>query len=264
MDKDTLIAVGLTSAQAAAYALLIERGEVKPPMAATHLKTTRTNAYKLLDKLVELGLAQKNESGKKLIYSPANPLALTSLSAQYRAEAVAREEVVNSIMHDLLAKYYEHTDKPHLEVATGQKAVAAAYRKQLNLREDIFFIHTKADVPIMGFDTMHEIRVAPSQHGLKRNGILGAPDKGPINYENHKRSNLDITWIDRKSYDAPVEWSVTPSSLLIVLYATEPHAILIADKVVAGAFLQLFTLLSSLLRHQPTHQKFAHNSKSKD
>ena len=117
------------------------------------------------------------------------------------------------------------------------------------------FIHTKADVPMMGFDTMHEIRVTPARHNLQRKGILMAPQKGPINYDGHKRSNMEVTWLEEEHYNAPVEWSVTKSSLLIVLYATEPHAILIVDKVVAGAFLQLWTLLNSLLEPREIHQK---------
>ncbi len=257
MDLNSLVAIGLTPLQAEAYALLIELGAVKPSEAARRLQTTRTNAYKVLDKLVEFKVATKVKQNKTLVYSPANPLALASLTARYRAEAVAREEAVNGIMRGLLDAYYQHTDKPQVETATGRQEVAAAYRKQLNLREDVYFIHTKADVPTMGFDTMHEIRVTPSYHGLKRAGILAAPDKGPVNYENHKRSNLAPTWVDAKGYNAPVEWSVTKSSLLIVLYATEPHAILIVDPIVAAAFLQLYKLLSSLLQSQPAHLKLA-------
>lgn len=258
MDAQALIAIGLTPMQAEAYVLLIEHGTIKPPDAATLLKTTRTNAYKVLDKLVELQLATKvpNDKGKKNLYAATNPLSLTTLTRQYRAEATAREEAVSNIMHELLAKYHTHADKPQATVVTGRKEVAEAYRKQLSLNENIFFVHTRADIPMMGFDTMHQIRVTPARNGKKRQAIMTAKgkDHGPINYEQHRRSNLEITWALDADYNAPVEWSVTESSLLIVLYATEPHAIFIADKVVAGAFLQLWKLLSSLLQKQPLHQ----------
>lgn len=254
MDLKSLSAIGLTKLQAQAYALLIEHGSLKPPEAATYLDTTRTNAYKLFDKLVELNIAIKKESGKKITYLPANPMTLANLAANYRSEAVAREEAVNSIMHNLLDKYYEHSDRPQVEVVSGRKEVAAAYRKQINLKEDLYFIHTKADVPLMGFDTMHDIRVMPSRYGKRRKGILTANDKTKVNYAQHKRSNLDITWIEDEFYNAPVEWSVTKSSLLIVLYATEPHAVLIVDRVVAMAFMQVWQILNSLLQDREIHQ----------
>lgn len=255
MDSKALTAIGLTPLQAEAYVLLIEHENVKPPEAATLLNTTRTNAYKVLAKLVELGLARKLNSGSKAAYTANNPLALANLTAQFRAEAVAREEAASAIMHDLLAHYHAKADKPEVGVVTGRKAVAEAYRKQLALREDIYFIHTRADVAMMGFDTMHEIRTTPARHGKHRHTIMGAKDSNETpNYAPHRRSNLEVTWSKDADYTAPVEWSVTESSLLIVLYATEPHAIFIADRVVAGAFLQLFTLLSKLLAQQPLHQ----------
>lgn len=251
MDTQPLVAIGLTPLQAEAYALLIELGELKPTETAKRLSATRTNAYKVLDRLVEMDLAKKVERGKKFVYVATNPLALATLTEKFRAEATAREEAVSGMLQDLLAQYYTHTDRPQAEVFTGRKAVADAYRRQLSTREDIYFIHTKADVPMMGFDTMHEIRTTPAKHGLRRHGLLATKVQDTkINFESHRRSHLDITWHRAEDYTAPVEWSVTSTSLLIVLYATEPHAILITDKVVAGAFLQLWKMLRMLLAHQ--------------
>jgi predicted transcriptional regulator len=261
MDISKLTATGLTPLQAQAYALLFEKGTVSPPQLAQHLKLSRTNAYKLLDKLVSLQLAIKQESGKKLVYSPSNPLALANVTAQFRAEATAREEAASSIMQDLLTQYYEHSEKPSVSSASGQKAVADLYRKQLKLREDVHFIHTPVDVSRMGFDTMHDIRITPGRHGNQRHGILSEPEKGPINYAAHKRSNLEISWIKKDAYTAPVEWSVTQSSLLIVSFVNEPHAVLIVDPVIAGAFLQLWKLLSSFVRQEKTHQELAQGNK---
>lgn len=258
MDLQQLVVAGLHEQQAKAYALLLELGEIKPSVAATKLKTTRTNTYKVLDKLVEMGLANKQKTGSTFVYTPNNPLALTKLSADLRAEAAARENAVNAAMNSLLQKFYEHAKQPSVEVLSGREAVANAYRKQIILGEELYFVHTYADVPTMGFDTMHELRTRPAYLGMKRHGIMSAPkDGGTINHESHKRSNLDVTWAEEGGYDAPVEWSVTKSSLLIILFGNEPHAILITNPLVAGAFMQIWQLLSSLLRQQPTHKKIA-------
>jgi hypothetical protein len=250
MDSDKLMTAGLSRSQAEAYALLIEKGDIAPPNAALILGITRTNAYKLFDKLVELGLAKKSDT-KKSHYSLSNPLALASLVSGYRAEATAREEAVNTIMNSLLANYYKHTEQPVIEVVSGKHAVADAFRKQTAFNENIYFIRSLADIPLMGFDTMHEIRVAPSHHGLQRFGMMPDGNKGPVNYASHRRSNLEITWFRQEDYDAPVEWSVTASSLMIVLYGSEPHAITIANPFVAQAFLQVWHLLDSCLKAMP-------------
>jgi len=254
MDISELEAIGLSPQQAEVYAYLIKNGSTKPSLLAQHLRLTRTNAYKILDSLVELNIIIKEVDGKTLSYKPDNPLALATLTAKYRAEAVSREEKVNSIMHDLLETYSKHTKKPGVEVFSGRDEVAVAYRKQVNLHEDIQFIHTKADVPSMGFDVMHEIRVTPARHGNTRKGIMAHQLNSALNYDQHQRNNLDITWIENDKYSQPIEWSVTDSSLLIVSYATTPQAILIIDPLIAIAFKQLWSLIDANLRTSEYHK----------
>jgi DNA-binding MarR family transcriptional regulator len=255
MDIDKLTASGLSEQQAKTYSLLLNSGSITPPDAARLLNMTRSNAYKILDRLVEMGLAERKDIRKKLTYTPTNPSALVELSAKQRAEAVARENAVKNIMQELLGKYYSHTDKPDIATHTGQDETMIAYRKQLALQEDIYFIHTPVDVPLMGFDVMHEIRTAPARYGCKRYGILSAPpDNRPINYESHKRTNLEITWTTKKLYDAPVEWSATKSTLLIVSYAAIPQAIFISSPIIGSAFIQLWKMMDHLLKPTSLHQ----------
>ena len=257
MDTKDLEAVGLTQQQATVYLFLVKNGVTKPATVASQLKLSRTNAYKILDSLVELGLITKETTGKTLSYKPENPLALASLSARYRAEAVAREETVNSLMHTLLETYGKHTKKPGVEVYSGRDEVVTAFRKQISLKEDITFIHTKTDVPMIGFDIMHELRVAPTRNGNTRQAIMAAPDHKNINRAQHRRSSLQITWIDSGKYTAAVEWSVTDTSLLIVSYEIEPQAILIIDPLVATAFKQIWTILNTFLQTTDTHTALA-------
>jgi hypothetical protein len=83
--------------------------------------------------------------------------------------------------------------------------------------------------------------------------------EGPTNYENYKRTNLEVTWAKAEDYTMPVEWSVTKSSLLIILYGAEPHAITISNPVIAGAFLQLWHMMNSTLRMMPDYESLPRN-----
>ncbi|HVX48032.1 MAG TPA: helix-turn-helix domain-containing protein [Candidatus Saccharimonadales bacterium] len=249
MDLSKLIAVGLNEQQAQAYALLLENGSASPAQAAPKLHLSRTNAYKVFDKLVEFQLASKKEEKKKIIYLPANPMAISSLVAEQRNIATQREEAANNLMKELLAKYHSHTTQPGAKVVTGRAQVAEAYRNQIGQKEPIYFIRSRADIPIMGFDTMHEIRTAPARFGTKRFGIN--PDiasSTTANPEADKRSNLKRTWVKQEDYTSPVEWSVSGSTLLIVIFEDEPHAITIESPVVAEAFRQLWHIMDSCLR----------------
>lgn len=254
MDNEKLIAAGLSEQQASAYALLLEKGAVSPPDAAIPLGLSRSNAYKLLDKLAELGLANKSEKSKKIVYSPANPMSLSNLVAEQRNLAAKQEEAVNAVLGDLLAKYHSHTEQPSVEVVSGRASVANAYRNQIRQLETIYFIRSRADIPVMGFDTMHEIRVMPERHGVKRHGITPDLSTGTTSTNGDKRSNLERTWVRQEDYDAPVEWSVSGSSVLIVLFGSEPHAITITNPVVADAFRQIWNLLNQCLQAMPYYK----------
>lgn len=254
MDTQELIATGLSELQARAYALLLEKGSITPPLAATSLKITRTNAYKILDKLVELGLARKDEQTKKVSYTPDNPLALTNLVAEQRNLASAREDAVKHVLKKLLAKYHTHTEQPSVQVVTGRENVAEAYRQQIQQLQPIYFIRSRADIPVIGFETLHEIRVMPSRHDVKRYAITPDLSTGTTSSEGDKRSKLTRTWVRQEDYNAPVEWSVSGSSLLIVLFGSEPHAITITNPLIAEAFSQIWHLLDTCLRAMPYYK----------
>lgn len=254
MDTDKLIAAGLSPHQASIYALLLEKGRQKPSQVSKQLSITRTNAYKIMDRLVEMGLATKKEQNKKFIYAPANPMALSNIASEQRNKASKQEEAVNAVLAELLAKYSEHTEQPSVSVVSGRKKVSDAYRAQINQQQTIYFVRSRSDITSMGFDTMNEIRVLPSRHNMERYGITPDRTTGANAKNEDKRSNMKRTWMRQEDYDAPVEWSVSGSSLLIVFFGSEPHAITITSQFIADAFKQMWQLLDSCLRQMPYYK----------
>ncbi len=255
MDINNLITAGLNEQQALAYALLLESGEMSPADAAKKLNITRTNAYKVLDKLVEMGLAVKKDVRKKYVYYPDNPQALSRLVAEQRNIATAREEAVRSIIGELMARYRTHTDQPDVHTVTGREAVANAYRDQVLQKEPIYFLRSRMDIPIMGFEKMHEIRTLPSRFNLDRHGITPDLSTGTTsNKAPDKRSSLTRTWVKQEDYSAPVEWSVSGSNLLIVLFSDEPHAITIDNPLIAESFRQIWQIMNDCLQAMPYYK----------
>lgn len=250
MDENKLIATGLSQQQAKAYALLIESGEITPPQAAKKLRLTRTNSYKVLDKLVELELATKREKNKKYYYSLNNPSALARIVAEERNRVVEQEATLQEIIGELSAKYRQHTDQPDVTVVTGRKAVAEAYRFQIQHKKSIYFLRSTLDIASMGFDVMHSIRTQPALNKIKRYGIT--PDKSS---KSVNESNLERTWIKNEDYTAPVEWSVSGGTLLIVIFGEEPNAITIDNPMVAEAFRQIWRIMNTCLRAMPYYSE---------
>ena len=242
VKTEKLIATGLTEQQASVYALMIEQGSIVPPYAASKLGLTRTNTYKILDKLVELGLAERAEEKKKLVYYPTNPISLARLAAEQRNIATEREAAVQEIINELTSRYREHTEQPNIKVVTGKNKVAEAYRRQIHQKEPIYFLRSPSDIASMGFDTMHRIRTEPERFDVKRHGITPDHSTTPS-----RDSNLARTWIRYEDYSAQVEWSVAGENLLIIVFGEEPHAISIDSPLVADAFRQIWHVLKNCL-----------------
>lgn len=249
--ESQLVTAGLNEPQAQAYIFMLEHGNVSPALLAKKLQLTRTNAYKILDRLVDLGLARRLKVKNKAVYEPDNPLSLTNLAAEQRNIATAREEAVKSVIGVLLEKYHQQSESPMVQTVTGRAAVIQAYQQQISLLEPLYFIRSRSDIPMLGFDIMHDIRVKPSHHGVERFGITPDLNTGPVNPDGDIRSNLKRTWVRQEDYSAPVEWSVSGSVLLIVLFGSEPHAITITSPLISDAFRQLWSVLDSSLRSAP-------------
>src|SRR5688572_27750472 len=57
VNEEILTHLGLNPTQAKAYLAIVRHGSLTPPELAKNIGETRTNAYSVLDQLVELGLA---------------------------------------------------------------------------------------------------------------------------------------------------------------------------------------------------------------
>ncbi len=250
-----LIQSGLSEIQATVYMALIECGEMTPPALAKKACLTRSNAYKVLDTLVDTGVVIKTEKNKKLHFAANNPLALNNLAAQQRNKATEQENAVRKVLPELLKTFRIKTSTVSATTFKGRDEVIAAYRQQINLKEEIYFIRTRADITAMGFDAMHEIRTAPSRYGVKRHVINPDISKVPTSNESIENGSLTRTWLKQEDYTAPVEWSVTDSSLLIVSFDREPQAVLIQDGIISQAFLQLWHLLNACLQAMPYYKE---------
>ena len=252
--KNKLIATGLNELQAEAYLLLLETGQAAPPNAARKLQISRTNAYKIFERLEELGLAKKNMRQKVLTYEPNNPLALSSLVSEQRNIAAQREDAVRDVLKELTEKFESDINKPSIIIRGGKQAVIDAYKQQLLQCSDVYFLRSRSDIPTLGFEAMHDIRITPERHGKQRFGITPDRATGTNTSKGDSRSALQRTWVKEEDYTSPVEWSASGSSLLIVVFGARPYAVTVQDKTITEAFVQVWRLLDSLLRSMPYYK----------
>jgi sugar-specific transcriptional regulator TrmB len=252
--EQILINTGLTQLQSQTYLYLLENGPSAPKSLVGHLKISRTNAYKVLESLEELDLANKEKLGKKIVYSPKDPSSLSSLVAEKRNNIIALEQTVSQAIQQLRKSYTKQSKDISITTTAGREAIVGAYEAQAELGQPIYFFKSRTDIPFMGFEAMDKIRRLQGKKALKRFGITPDTPEGAKNIKLDENTNLKRTWIDDKSYTAPVEWSASDNQLLIQVFDDKGTAIVIKNNHIANAFRQIWELSDEALRINPSYK----------
>lgn len=258
--KDTLVQAGLTAPQADAYLLLLDKGSLAPPAVATELGLTRSNAYKVLDQLMEFGLAERQEKHKKIVYSAGDPRALNDLLARERNRVIALEKAVSASLQELAGKYQQQTASVDVKAYHGASKLMRQFERQAEQKQPIYFIKSRADIPTMGYEFMDEARHLTNKYSTQRFGITPDSVEAPANPDIDARNNLTRTWVNEDDYTATVEWSVSGDEVTIFVYEKDGSAVRITSPAIADSLRQVFALLDKQLRADPGYGSLPHKA----
>jgi predicted transcriptional regulator len=261
MDVQFLQDIGLTNVQATAYKALIEHGTQTAPALARAIGESRSNGYKVLDKLVELGLAIRTDIAGKFHYSATSPAALEQFVKQQVETIHQKERRLKSELPRLLDYYFAHSERPSIRYFEGREGIVGIYKDQLGTGRPIHYVRTLADLAFIQFDDLHHLRNLYPKFGVQRYAII--PDSGPGKIlppdqqmsvaESDKHMLLQRTWVHESDYSAPVEWAAYGNKLSIIQYGEEAMGMVIESKPIADAFRQLFGLLDEGIRRRPEY-----------
>lgn len=243
MNIELLTQIGLTKSQAKAYIALIKFGSLTAPGIAEKIGETRTNSYMVLDRLVDMGLIEKDESGKKLLYRPTNPTALERLIEQKRKNILATEKQVRDSMPQLLDYFYTYQGQPGVRFFSGKEGIMKMYEDQRRTAQDVYFIRSDADFNALGKDLYRHMEQR-AKLGIKAHGIEPAEeDNMRYGRENDKRMLRDMTWSPRNAYTAPVNVYTYGNKTALISYGEEVIGTIIESPQIAEAMRQLFGLI---------------------
>lgn len=221
---------GLNESQAQTYLYLLDHGEASPPTIAEAMDLTRSNAYKILDKLVELSLINRTEVNKKFVYKATDPIALAHFITAEKHRIAAMEKGLRDSMPDLRKKYQRNNSSTEISTHAGNAAIAGLYKQHFSARKPTYSLHGDVENPI--------VHIAPVN---TRHAVALSPE----------------------DYTAPVEWSVSGDEVLIISFEHEASAVRIKNAVVAKAFQELWQLLDNSIRRDPQYKKLPKLAKRK-
>lgn len=251
-----LTAAGLSQTESKCYQILLSREVWLPSELAKNVNETRTNIYKILDKLTSLGLAEKFDKNKKIHYRATSPTHLLNLVREKRQAQEQAEKELELQAEALLRDYIKIHEQPEVRYYRGEKELKEIYFDQVSSGQPIYIIRPDYNMDIYDFDYMSEIRHMARRAKLKRYAITPDRLKAPMNYkESDPFMLLERTWINADDYTAPVEWNAYGDKLAIMSFGSEAIGTIIESPQIAEAFRQLYQLLEEGIRRRPNYDE---------
>lgn len=261
MNTDLLVNLGLTLPQATVYLALVQRGRSTAPDIAQATGQTRTNTYTLLDKLVELGLAERLTNTAKIAYRALSPSALEPLITSQRQAAQKRQQLLESNLPDLMSFFHTHSEQPGIRLFQGKDGIRQIYADQIATGQDILIVRTPDDIRFFPYDEMLKIRLAARDHGIHRHKIepdYPRPDT-PVGLPSKEERLLTETWVAEGGYTAPVEWDIYGNKVAVISFGKEAIGMIIDSPQIAESMRQLYHLLVAGLHRQPGYDQLPKN-----
>lgn len=260
-----LSAAGLSATEAKCYAALLERKDWKPSDLAKFVNETRTNTYKILDNLAELGLAERFDKDKKLHFRATNPLRLLEMARSRRAQIEASEKELELQADTLVREFVKNNEQPGVRYFQGQDGIRQIFAEIAKAKEEVMFINTAAGIDFYGFREMHNLRMMAVQAGVRRRALTPDVGAAPKDYAaKDPLVLLERTWLRKEDYTAPVEWGAFDDKLFIISYGNDALGMIIQSKQIADAFKQLHALLERGQKLLPDYDKLPGHAKASE
>lgn len=242
---NNLSAAGLNTNEALAYKTLMSKKEWKASELANVLGESRTNMYKILDKLVLLKLADKDNKNKTLKYRANNPSRLIELARIKKQELEAAENELTTFTQNLSEQYIRVNEMPGIRYYQGKDEIETIYKNMSLSKTEISFIHSSASVDFFSFDILHNLRMMAVKNKIPRRAITSDGPRSPKDYkEKDPLVYLKRTWLAQNEYTAPVEIGVYENIIYIISFGEEAIGLTIESPQISKAFNQILDLLS--------------------
>jgi sugar-specific transcriptional regulator TrmB len=256
MNEQLLTQIGLTADQAKVYRSLIGSGPVPARKIIQNTGLKRGLAYKVIDQLIDLGLVEKEEgAGKVTVFSPAHPERLKKL---FREKEEAFQTIAASLVEDinrLASQYNLVAGKPGVQFYEGVGGMKEIYNDILATGQDFYLIRSNYEptykeemLPtVENFikkrvkKGIHVVALTPKDEKYAEASKLEEKDKEIL---------FDRTWIDQKSYQAPVEIDIYANKVAMLSFGQELIGTIIESPQIANAMRDLFLHIRNHARRE--------------
>ncbi len=237
MYTEGLVQVGFTKDQALVYEALLKRGRCRVSELKKHVRLSRPLIYKVLDRLVEVGIVSKEEKpGSVATFATAHPLKVKTLIDKQREQADSAKNALDGLLGKLISDFNTVSGQPGVRILDGMRGVKELYEDIQNERQDMRIIRTSlsyGDLNIREFITQQVLE----QAGLGIHTRVLSPISAKMTPSHIKRDPEKL--IERR----------------IIRMSTPAQVLIYANKVALISFAE--PIMTTIIENVPIKETFA-------
>ena len=130
--------IGLSKGQTSVYLYIIHNGQMPANILSLRLGISRTLMYKILDDLIGMSLASKDDSFKVTRYNANHPYSLRSIADENKKAADELARKVESVIGPLVSEFNLQSQKPAIHFMEGLEGVSFVLEDSLTSSEAIY------------------------------------------------------------------------------------------------------------------------------
>jgi sugar-specific transcriptional regulator TrmB len=236
MDIKTLESLGLSNTEAKVYLALLELGSTTANKIAEKCGIHRRTVYDVLETLIEKGLVSFVIEANKKYYQAENPERFLEILK-------TKEQEFKKILPELLKKRKLNKEAQEVSVYRGIKGLKNALELMLKSKKSIYCFGSSGKFREFVGEVYYEQWLKKvKKKKIKMYIILSE------NLRNEKYPKNIITKYIQNEYVLPSSTSIFEDKVLILIFISQPLAMLIRSKEVVESYRNYFNLLWKLAK----------------
>jgi len=226
---------GLTENESKIYLALIDLGPSLAGEVARKTGLHRRTVYDTMEMLIQKGLIGYIKENNRKLFSASNPQRLMEIIQEKR-------NLLSPLVESLQLKYSSKKEKEETNFYKGKEGLKTIFEDQLNSKEILILGASPKAYEILQFYFKWYDKTR-KQKKIKTRII--ATDK---KLQESKIPLAEIKYLPEK-YANPVSVNIYEDKTAIILWASEPIAILIKNKEIAEAYKTYFELMWKIAKN---------------
>lgn len=237
-----LTIAGLTPTQSKCYGQLAQLPLTQPVVLAGLIDESRTNTYKILESLEDLGLAVKLSIKNKIHYKAENPTKLISLAQKRKEDMLSKEANFENNIKDLTNQFFRANNQPGIRYYQGKEEIKEIFQDMLDEKQDIKLFRSTLDNSFLPNDFFIQFKKKRANIGINTE-LIGPPPPEEADSKNDNSYKIKRYTLPKDVYNLASEINVYGDKTAIISYGTEAFGVVINSKQIATSLSQLFDLV---------------------